>query len=92
VTSVALTAAQVAPHTHAAMASAGLANTGDPAGALLATTTAMNPIYAGAAGSTLTMGPLAVGQAGPSQPHNNLQPYLVVSFIIALTGIFPSRS
>jgi microcystin-dependent protein len=90
--SVALNATQVAPHTHAAMASAGPANTGNPAGALLAATPASNPIYAGAPGSTLTMGPLAVGQAGPSQPHNNLQPYLVVTFIIALQGIFPSRS
>jgi microcystin-dependent protein len=89
---VTLAATQVAPHTHAAMASTGPANTGDPAGALLGATTASNPIYAGAPGTTLTMGALAVGQAGPSQPHNNLQPYLVVSFIIALQGIFPARS
>jgi microcystin-dependent protein len=89
---VALNATEVAPHAHAAMASTGSANTGDPAGALLGTTTTANPIYAGAPGTTLTMGALAVGQAGPSQAHNNLQPYLVVSFIIALTGIFPSRS
>jgi microcystin-dependent protein len=89
---VALAPTQVAPHTHAAMASAGPANTRNPAGALLAATAASNPIYVGAPGSTLTMGPLAVGQGGPSLPHNNLQPYLSVSFIIALTGIFPSRS
>jgi microcystin-dependent protein len=30
--------------------------------------------------------------AGGSQPHDNLQPYLCVTFIIALQGIFPSRS
>ena len=29
---------------------------------------------------------------GGSQPHYNMQPYLVVSFIIALQGIFPSRN
>ena len=29
--------------------------------------------------------------AGSSQPHNNLPPYLVVNFIIALQGIFPPR-
>jgi microcystin-dependent protein len=40
------------------------------------------------------MGPLAVGAAPApaAQPHNNLQPYLVVSFIIALQGIFPARA
>jgi microcystin-dependent protein len=34
----------------------------------------------------------AAGQAGGSQPHNNLPPYLVLNFIIALAGIFPSRN
>lgn len=35
---------------------------------------------------------LAGVPAGGSQPHNNLQPYLTVYFIIALQGVFPSRS
>ena len=39
-----------------------------------------------------TMNAAVVGQAGGSQPHSNLQPYLVVNFVIALTGIFPSRN
>lgn len=30
--------------------------------------------------------------AGGSQAHNNLQPYLTINFIIALVGLFPSRS
>ena len=33
-----------------------------------------------------------VGNAGGSQPHNNMQPYSVISFCIALAGIFPSRN
>jgi microcystin-dependent protein len=33
----------------------------------------------------------AVSIAGGNQPHSNLQPFLTVNFIIALTGIFPSR-
>lgn len=34
----------------------------------------------------------ALPLAGGGQPHNNEQPYLVVTFIIALMGIFPQRS
>jgi microcystin-dependent protein len=39
-----------------------------------------------------TMGPLTVGFNGNSLPHPNIQPYLCVNFVIALTGIFPSRN
>jgi len=33
-----------------------------------------------------------VGSAGGSQPHPNMQPYLVLNFCISLVGIFPSRN
>lgn len=49
------------------------------------------PIYSATAGGG-TMNPQALSVAGGSQPHNNIQPYLVVNFIIALNGIFPSRN
>lgn len=39
----------------------------------------------------LQMSPYALQAAGGSQPHNNMQPYLAVSYIIALEGIFPQR-
>jgi microcystin-dependent protein len=39
-----------------------------------------------------TMSPAAINNAGGSQPHNNEAPYLVLNFIIALVGIFPSRN
>jgi microcystin-dependent protein len=35
---------------------------------------------------------VTVGVTGGSQPHNNMQPFLAISFIIALQGIFPSRN
>jgi microcystin-dependent protein len=38
-----------------------------------------------------TMNVQALGVAGGSLPHNNMQPYLVVNFIIALQGIYPQR-
>ena len=33
-----------------------------------------------------------VSNTGDGQPHNNMQPYLVLNIIIALTGIFPPRN
>ena len=39
-----------------------------------------------------TMAPGFISNAGGSQPHTNLQPYLVLNFIIALQGIFPSQN
>src|SRR5665213_211229 len=37
------------------------------------------------------LNPSALGVAGGSQPHNNMQPYLTLNFCIALQGIFPAR-
>jgi microcystin-dependent protein len=42
--------------------------------------------------SLTTMNPTSVTSVGGSQPHNNMMPYLVLNFIIALQGIFPSRN
>jgi microcystin-dependent protein len=92
--SVTLTAAEGAAHTHAAMASPAQASSGNPVGALLATTDGSNPIYGVVdQGAPITMGQLATGNTpSATVPHNNLQPYLVVTFIIAMQGIFPSRN
>ena len=38
------------------------------------------------------MNPQALAPAGSGQPHNNLQPFLGLNFIIALQGVFPPRS
>ena len=38
------------------------------------------------------MHPSAVTNVGGNQPHNNMQPYLVLNFCIALQGIFPSQT
>jgi microcystin-dependent protein len=40
---------------------------------------------------TAIMAPLALSVTGSSLPHNNMQPYLVVNFCIALQGVFPPR-
>jgi len=42
--------------------------------------------------SGTTMSPDSIVGVGSSQAHNNMQPFLVVNIIVALVGIFPSRS
>ncbi len=45
-----------------------------------------------AAGANTSLAQSVLGQVGGSQPHDNMTPYLVLNFIIALQGIFPSRN
>ena len=59
-----------------------------PTGNLLAAA----PIYNATANPTVAMYPGEVSAVGGSQPHENMQPYLVLNFIIALQGIFPSQT
>lgn len=46
----------------------------------------------GTTAPTASLAPASLANAGSSQPHENRQPYLVLHFIIALQGIFPSRN
>jgi microcystin-dependent protein len=62
-----------------------------PAGAILANTGALDREYA-TAGTIVTMKSDAIGNTGGNQAFNNMQPYLVVNFCIALEGIYPSRN
>lgn len=39
-----------------------------------------------------TLHPQTISNVGGSQPHENRQPFLVLNFIIALQGVFPSRN
>jgi microcystin-dependent protein len=45
-----------------------------------------------AASNLTTLVPSTVANAGGSQPHENMQPYLTINFCIALQGIFPSQN
>jgi microcystin-dependent protein len=51
----------------------------------------VNNLYSAAQNLT-TFNPGSMSSVGGSQPHNNMMPYLVLNFIIALQGIFPSRN
>lgn len=75
-------------HNHSAQGISGNATVPEASGNTWAAST-HNP-YSTTQNTTLS--PTALSQTGGSQPHNNMPPYLVLSFIIALQGIFPSRS
>lgn len=49
-------------------------------------------LYSNAAGSAVNMSPFALSISGGNLPHNNLMPYLVLNFCIALQGVFPARN
>ena len=74
----------------------GLANSAAPAGNSIgigvvpSTNTPVNMYNSAAPGAALN--PQTCGIAGGSQPHNNMQPYLGMNYIICLFVIFPSRN
>lgn len=86
---VTLISTQMPMHNHLVNVTSADSTSKNPTNGFLGGTA--SPIYAaGSNGNTLN--PQAVSLAGGNQPHNNMQPYQVVNFIIALTGIFPSRN
>jgi microcystin-dependent protein len=52
----------------------------------------LNPLDSYSSSQNTTMNPAVIGASGGSQPHQNMQPYTCINFIIALEGIFPSRN
>jgi microcystin-dependent protein len=75
-------------HNHPAMA-APTATGASPSGTVWAPADGALEYYAS---PNTTMSPTAIANSGGSQPHQNEAPYLVLNFIIALQGIFPSRT
>jgi microcystin-dependent protein len=84
--SVKLTLGQLPPHAHTVRASSGPATTKKPVNAWPAAGGAY------AATSDTTMGASMIGRSGSGRPHDNRQPYLGLAYVIALQGIFPSRT
>lgn len=87
---VTLLASQIPTHTHAVGASAADAGERSPAGQRFANDVGSLTSYA-APGSPAPLAPSALGAAGGSAAHNNVQPSLGLTFIIALQGIYPPR-
>ncbi len=87
---VTLLLSQIPGHIHAAVCSPGGGNAEGPAGNYWSTDPAGNTAaYNESGGAAMSSG--AIGLAGGGQPHDNVQPFLAINFIIALFGIFPSQ-
>lgn len=84
---VTLTVQQIPAHSHPLLGSADPASGRSPAGRVLGR--AAGDAYASEF-TAQAMSPSALSSVGGSQPHTNLQPYLCISFIISLFGIYPS--
>jgi microcystin-dependent protein len=89
---VTITAQQLPQHTHTA--NGGTAgNLDSPAGNFWSADAGANvAAYNTAATGGASMAPAAIGPAGGSQPHDNMQGFQAISFIISLFGIFPTQS
>lgn len=85
-----LTAAEMPLHNHIVSATSSAATLGAGPNAALPAVAGHAPYRSGST-VTMALAPQAVTSLGGSQPHNNLQPYSVINFCIALVGIFPSR-
>lgn len=90
VESVTLTTNQIPIHSHAYIASNTVAASQLPGGNIAAQGAGGAQIYTSAS-SPILLAPQSIGPTGGSQPHENLQPYLCISFIISLFGIFPNQ-
>lgn len=82
-----LSVTELPAHSHAPV---GVPTTPDAAGPA-------NSLWANQAGGygaspTVAMDPTGITATGGSQPHENMSPYLVLNFVIALQGIFPSQN
>ena len=86
---VTLIESELPSHTHIANAKTSLGNSQTPADQTWAGSNNAKQ-YVNTAPNT-AMSPFALSPAGGSLPHNNMALYLVVTFIIAMQGVFPQR-
>jgi microcystin-dependent protein len=87
---VTLTVSQIPAHSHAERANVNAGDAFGPGGMVPAESKAGLPQYAVTGADS--MHAQAIATAGGSQPHENRMPYLAISYIISLFGIFPSRT
>ena len=87
---VTVTVNQIPIHNHAMLASGDSATAITGANGIVANAVQLTMYFAAPADSGLNS--QAVQPVGGSQPHENMQPYLVVTFILSLFGVFPRQT
>jgi len=87
---VTLTTQQIPTHSHPFTGAATAGNEANPQNNLIANSSIVEALVN--IGPDANMNGQMIGTVGGSQPHDNLQPYLCIDFIISLFGIFPSQT
>ena len=86
-----LTLSELPQHLHTVNATTTQATVGTPDPTVLLSTSKGSFAYL-APQNLVSMDPTAVSNVGGSQAHHNMQPFLALTFCIALQGIFPSQT
>jgi microcystin-dependent protein len=87
-----LVVGEIPAHQHGVIASSASANVASPIGAFLANSGNTNFASVDANLAVTPLNASAVAVDGGGQPHENRAPYLAINFVIALQGVYPSRS
>jgi microcystin-dependent protein len=86
-----LSIAELPTHVHSLNGSSTAATTVTPDTNTVLSASNPQSVY-GLSANVTAMSPSAIGSIGGSQAHTNMEPFLVISFCIALQGIFPSQN
>jgi microcystin-dependent protein len=92
VETVTLATPQIPAHSHVLLGTTNAASGTNPANQVLAPTQASTITPYGTDNPLVALAPNSVSSVGGSQPHDNFEPYLCISFIISPFGVFPSQS
>ncbi len=84
-----LTSPEMPLHSHSSVAASALGTSDSPVGNVLAVNAEGTKQFSPSGSAALNAN--AIAPSGGSLPHNNMQPYTGISYIIALVGVFPSR-
>jgi microcystin-dependent protein len=90
--SVTLTTQTIPNHSHPLLGTTDVASVNPSTNNVLAATTGATTLAYGTDNPKITLPAGVISNVGGNQPHENMQPYLCVSFIISLFGIFPSQT
>lgn len=89
---VTLQTSQIPSHNHLLRGTSSSGDNSNPATRTFGSGGRGDPPFYASQGTTVPMAQNAIGITGGGQGHNNMQPYLAVSFIIALQGVYPPRN